>query len=62
MNFLDEMRKQGAAFKGKATRKGTTRPGGSLCKTPGLKIRSKGRGRGLARGRGRGPLGIPIGR
>jgi hypothetical protein len=34
---------------------------GSECKTPGLKIRSKGRGRGLARGKGRGPLGIPIG-
>lgn len=30
-----------------------------LCKTPGLKVRSKGRGRGLARGRGRGPIRIP---
>jgi hypothetical protein len=29
------------------------------CKTPGMKIRSKGKGRGLARGKGRGPLGIP---
>lgn len=34
---------------------------GGVCKTPGLKIRSKGRGRGLARGKGRGPLGLPFG-
>jgi hypothetical protein len=30
------------------------------CKTPGMKIRSKGKGRGLARGRGRGPMGVPF--
>jgi len=30
-----------------------------LCKTPGLKIRSKGRG--LARGKGKGPIGVPFG-
>lgn len=33
----------------------------SICKTPGLKLRSGGRGRGLGRGRGRGPVGIPAG-
>jgi len=32
------------------------------CKTPGMKIRSRGMGRGLGIGRGRGPLGVPIGR
>jgi len=31
------------------------------CKTPGLKIRSKGKGRGFARGKGRGPIGVPVG-
>jgi hypothetical protein len=31
-----------------------------LCKTPGLKMRSKGMGRGLARGKGRGPMGVPF--
>ena len=31
-----------------------------ICKTPGMKIRSKGFGKGLARGKGRGPIGIPI--
>ena len=30
------------------------------CKTPGMKIRSKGKGRGLARGQGRGPMGVPF--
>ena len=29
------------------------------CKTPGMKIRSKGKGRGLARGKGKGPIGSP---
>ena len=33
----------------------------SACKTPGMKIRSKGKGRGLARGGGRGPIGVPYG-
>jgi hypothetical protein len=33
--------------------------GASVCKTPGMKIRSKGRGRGLARGKGYGPMGVP---
>lgn len=31
------------------------------CKTPGMKIRSKGKGRGLARGQGKGPMGKPAG-
>lgn len=31
------------------------------CKTPGMKIRSKGKGRGLARGKGKGPIGVPVG-
>ena len=30
------------------------------CKTPGMKIRSKGKGRGLARGQGKGPMGVPF--
>lgn len=69
MNFLDETRKQGKAFKEKAAGQkalsirgtGTDYGGTSICKTPGLRIRSRGRGRGLARGRGRGQIGIPFG-
>jgi hypothetical protein len=34
----------------------------NICKTPGMKIRSKGMGQGLARGGGRGPIGVPLGR
>ena len=64
MNWLDELDKQGKAYKNRA--KGESEKHGvgtdSACKTPGMRIRSSGYGRGLARGGGRGPIGVPYGR
>lgn len=55
MTWLDKIREQG-----KRARRGVrVIDEDMVCKTPGMRIRSKGRGRGLARGRGRGPFGIP---
>jgi len=61
MNWIEELGKQGRAYKGRVGGEGKKYGVGvdSTCKTPGMKIRSGGAGRGLARGMGQGPRNIP---
>lgn len=58
MNFLEYATNVGKRYRANA--QGNLGP--VACRTPGMRIRSRGMGRGLGRGRGMGPVGAPYGR